>query len=82
MPVQLLEAWTALALGAGSLAAVLTLGLARSGPVAVAGLAAYTLVRQLILGLRDEPRQWRYGRPVTAVAAAVALIAGAVLFAR
>jgi phosphatidylglycerol:prolipoprotein diacylglycerol transferase len=81
MPVQLLEAWTALAVGAGSLAAVLAEGLSRSGPVAVAGLAAYTLVRQLILGLRDEPRQWRYGRRVTAALAAIALIAGVVLFA-
>jgi phosphatidylglycerol:prolipoprotein diacylglycerol transferase len=81
MPVQLLEAWTALAVGAGSLIAVLLAGLPRSGPVAVAGLAAYTLIRQLILGLRDEPRQWRYGRPVTAGVAAIALIAGAVLFA-
>jgi phosphatidylglycerol:prolipoprotein diacylglycerol transferase len=81
MPVQLLEAWTALAVGAGSLIAVLLAGLPGSGPVAVAGLAAYTLIRQLILGLRDEPRQWRYGRPVTAAAAAIALIAGVVLFA-
>jgi phosphatidylglycerol---prolipoprotein diacylglyceryl transferase len=81
MPVQLLEAWTALAVGAGSLIAVLLAGLPRSGPVAVAGLAAYTLIRQLILGLRDEPRQWRYGRRVTAAAAAIALIAGVVLFA-
>ena len=45
------------------------------------GLAAYTLVRQLILGLRDEPRQWRYGRPVTAATAAIALIMSIVLFA-
>ena len=81
MPVQLLEAWTALAVGAGSLAAVLAEGLSRSGPVAVAGLAAYTLVRQLILGLRDEPRQWRDGRRVTAALAAIALIAGVALFA-
>jgi phosphatidylglycerol:prolipoprotein diacylglycerol transferase len=81
MPVQLLEAWTALAVGSAALATVLVAGLARSGLVAVAGLAAYTLVRQLILGLRAEPRQWRYGRPVTAAAAAIALIASIVLFA-
>jgi phosphatidylglycerol---prolipoprotein diacylglyceryl transferase len=81
MPVQLLEAWTALVVGAGSLAAVLAEGLSRSGPVAVAALAAYTLVRQLILGLRDEPRQWRHGRRVTAALAAIALIAGVALFA-
>ncbi len=81
MPVQLLEAWTALLVGAAALTAVLLAGLPRSGPVAVAGLAAYTLIRQLILGLRDEPRHWRYGRPVTAAAAAIALIVGLALFA-
>jgi phosphatidylglycerol---prolipoprotein diacylglyceryl transferase len=81
MPVQLLEAWTALAVGAAALIAVLLAGLPRSGPVAIAGLAAYTLIRQLILGLRAEPRQWRYGRPVTATVAAIALIAGVALFA-
>jgi phosphatidylglycerol---prolipoprotein diacylglyceryl transferase len=81
MPVQLYEAWTALAIGLASLAAVLAHGLARSGPVAIVALAAYTLIRQGILGLRDEPRAWRYGRTVTATLAALALVAGAVLFA-
>ncbi len=81
MPVQLLEAWTALLTGAAALAAVLLAGLPRSAAVAIAGLAAYTLLRQLILGLRAEPRQWRYGRPVTAALAALALIAGIILFA-
>jgi hypothetical protein len=41
----------------------------------------YTLCRQFILGLRAEPRVWRYGRPVTAMAAAVALIVGVILLA-
>jgi phosphatidylglycerol:prolipoprotein diacylglycerol transferase len=81
MPVQLLEAWMALGVGSAALATVLVAGLARSGLVAVAGLAAYTLVRQLILGLRAEPRQWRYGRPMTAAAAAIALIMSIVAFA-
>jgi phosphatidylglycerol:prolipoprotein diacylglycerol transferase len=81
MPVQLLEAWTALAVGAASLGVVLALGLPRSGPVAVIALATYTLVRQAILGLRDEPRHWRYGRTVTAALAALALIAGVALVA-
>jgi phosphatidylglycerol---prolipoprotein diacylglyceryl transferase len=81
MPVQLYEAWTALAVGAGSLLAVLLVGLHRSGPVAVAGLAAYTLIRQLILGLRAEPRQWRHGRLLTGTLAALALVAGIALFA-
>ena len=51
------------------------------GGSAVVALAAYTLVRQAILGLRDEPRHWRYGRAVTATLAALALMAGVVLLA-
>jgi phosphatidylglycerol---prolipoprotein diacylglyceryl transferase len=81
MPVQLYEAWTALVVGGASLATVLVAGLARSGPVAVIALAAYTLVRQGILGLRDEPRAWRYGRPLTASLSFLALVAGVLLFA-
>jgi phosphatidylglycerol---prolipoprotein diacylglyceryl transferase len=81
-PAQLLEALASLIIGAGVLAAVLLAGLPRSGPVAVAGLAAYTLCRQFILVLRDEPPlRWRYGRQVTVAAAAAVLIASAVLFA-
>ena len=78
-PAQLLEALSALISGGAVLAVVLAAGLARSGPVAVIGLAAYTLCRQFILGLRAEPRLWRYGRPVTGTIAALALIAGIVL---
>jgi phosphatidylglycerol---prolipoprotein diacylglyceryl transferase len=81
-PAQLLEALAALISGAVVLAVVLALGLSRSGPVAIVGLAAYTLARQFILGLRAEPRVWRYGRRVTAAAAVIALIAGIVLLAR
>jgi phosphatidylglycerol---prolipoprotein diacylglyceryl transferase len=81
-PAQLLEALAALISGVVVLAVVLALGLSRSGPVAVVGLATYTLARQVILGLRAEPRVWRYGRRVTAAVAAVALIAGIVLLAR
>ena len=81
-PVQLLEALAALISGVAVLAVVLADGLARSGPVAVVGLAAYTLCRQFILGLRAEPRVWRYGRPVTGTIAALALIAGVVLLVR
>jgi phosphatidylglycerol:prolipoprotein diacylglycerol transferase len=81
-PAQLLEALAALLSGVTVLIVVLIAGLPRSGPVAVVGLAVYTLCRQLILGLRAEPRVWRYGRPVTAAAAAIALIVGAILLAR
>jgi phosphatidylglycerol---prolipoprotein diacylglyceryl transferase len=82
-PGQLLEALALLAVGLAVLAFVLLAGLARSGPVAVAGLAAYTLIRQFILGLRAEPpRRWRYGRQVTIAAVAIALIASVALLAR
>jgi phosphatidylglycerol:prolipoprotein diacylglycerol transferase len=78
-PAQLLEALSALVAGVAVLIVVLIDGLAQSGPVAVVGLAAYTLARQFILGMRAEPRVWRYGRPVTATIAALALIAGIIL---
>jgi len=82
-PAQLLEAFASLITGLAVLAVVLSAGLARSGPVAAAGLAGYTLSRQFILGLRaDPPRHWRYGRQVTVAAAALVLIASAVLLAR
>jgi phosphatidylglycerol:prolipoprotein diacylglycerol transferase len=73
-PAQLAEALTAELIGLGLLVYVLIAGLPQSGPVAAAGLAAYTLVRQFILGMRGEPRVWRHGRVVTAVIAAIALI--------
>jgi phosphatidylglycerol---prolipoprotein diacylglyceryl transferase len=78
-PAQLLESLSALISGGAVLIVVLVDGLARSGPVAVVGLAAYTLARQFILGLRAEPRVWRYGRRVTGTIAALALIAGIIL---
>ena len=78
-PAQLFEAASALISGLAVLIVVLADGLARSGPVAVVGLAAYTLARQFILGLRAEPRVWPYGRRVTGALAALALIAGIVL---
>ena len=82
-PAQLLEALAALIIAGVVLAVVLAAGLPRSGPVAVAGLAAYTLSRQFILALRaDPPAHWRYGRQATAAAAALALVASAVLLAQ
>jgi phosphatidylglycerol:prolipoprotein diacylglycerol transferase len=81
-PAQLLEALAALISGGAVLAVAAAMGLARSGPAAIAGLAAYTLGRQFILGLRSEAPVWRYGRPVTAAIAALALIAGVILLRR
>ncbi|HLK73918.1 MAG TPA: prolipoprotein diacylglyceryl transferase family protein [Streptosporangiaceae bacterium] len=81
-PAQLLEALSALISGGAVLIVVLADGLARSGPVAVVGLAAYTLARQFILGLRAEPRVWPYGRRVTGAIAALALVAGVILLVK
>jgi phosphatidylglycerol---prolipoprotein diacylglyceryl transferase len=81
-PAQLLEALSALISGGAVLIVVLVDGLARSGPVAVVGLAAYTLARQFILGLRAEPRVWPHGRRVTGAIAALALIAGIILLVK
>jgi phosphatidylglycerol---prolipoprotein diacylglyceryl transferase len=81
-PAQLLEALAALISGGAVLAVVMAIGLVRSGPAALAGLAAYTLGRQFILGLRSEARAWRYGRPVTAAIASFALIAGVIFLLR
>jgi phosphatidylglycerol:prolipoprotein diacylglycerol transferase len=78
-PAQLAESAAALVSGAAVLAIVLAGGLARTGPAAVVGLAAYTLARQFILGLRAEARAWRHGRAVTGAIAVLALIAGLVL---
>ncbi len=82
LPVQPLEALLAVATGLAALAVVLLLGPARSGPVGPAALAAYTLGRQLLLGLRaDPPRRSPRGGLVTAAAAAVVLIASITVLA-
>ncbi len=80
-PAQLVEALSALIIGVAVLCTVLLAGFERSGPLAVAALAAYTFVRQFIVGMRAEPRRWRYGRRVTGSIAAIALVASIVLFA-
>jgi phosphatidylglycerol---prolipoprotein diacylglyceryl transferase len=80
-PAQLTEAVTALIIGVAVLVVVLVAGLERSGPVAVAGLAAYTVARQFIIGMRAEPRRWKYGRVVTGTIAALVLIASLIIFA-
>jgi phosphatidylglycerol---prolipoprotein diacylglyceryl transferase len=80
-PAQLTEAVTALLVGVAVLVVVLVAGLERSGPIAVAGLAAYTIARQFIIGMRAEPRRWKYGRVVTGTVAALVLIASLIIFA-
>lgn len=77
IPVQLVESATAAMLAAAAAALLLT----QEGPggaVFVAGMAAYTLARQLLFPLRQIPRSSRYGRPVTATLCTLAVV-GAVL---
>jgi phosphatidylglycerol:prolipoprotein diacylglycerol transferase len=82
IPVQPMEALLALVTGLAVLGVVLLLGLARSGPVAVAALAAYTLGRQFLLGLRaDPPRRSSRRAPLTTAAAALILAASIAVLA-
>jgi len=82
IPAQPLEAVLALLTGLAALTVVVLLGPGRSGAVAVAALAAYTLGRQFLLGLRAElPRRTRFSGPVTAVVAAAVLIASVTVLA-
>ena len=77
-----LEALLALVAGLAALVAML-FGPSRSWPMASAALAAYTLGRQFLLGLRaDPPRRPPHGGQVTVIAAAAALIASIVILAR
>ncbi len=74
IPTQLLELTLALVLGLVILAVVLSRGPA-NGAIIVAGLAAYTLVRQGILHLRAEPRKMKWSGPITAALSALILVA-------
>jgi phosphatidylglycerol:prolipoprotein diacylglycerol transferase len=77
-PSQLLEMALALSLGLAALAAVLVHGPA-GGAFLVAALAVYTLVRQGLLRRRAEPRKTKLGGLITAVLAALVLIAALVV---
>ena len=81
IPTQLLELTLAGILGVGVLVAILSHGPA-GGAFFVGGLAAYILGRQGILRLRAEPRKTKLGGLVTAILAALVLIAAVVLLVR
>ena len=74
VPAQQLEAALALALSVASLAAFLAFGTAADGAVFLVGLALYTLGRQVLLGVRSQPRTTRYGRTATMVGAVVVAV--------
>ena len=73
IPTQLLESALAAGLGVGVLSAVLEVG-SRGGRWFIAAVAAYTLVRQAVLQLREERRQSRRGGVLVAAAAAGVLV--------
>jgi phosphatidylglycerol---prolipoprotein diacylglyceryl transferase len=81
IPTQLLEMVLAFSLGLGVLVADLVEG-PTGGAFFIAALSAYTLGRQGILHLRAEQRKTRLGGLVTAVLAALVLVAAIVLLVR
>ena len=80
VPTQLMEAALAGGLGVAALTFVLRVGTAHGG-VFAASLAAYTLLRQGILGLRAEPRRSTIGPRLTAAATAAVIVADLVIHA-
>lgn len=80
LPAQLLESALALAVGLTALAVLLRFG-PHHGMVFVAALAAYTLIRQALLRLREERRRSRFGIRLVAAAATAVLAVDLALFA-
>lgn len=77
IPVQLLEAAMAFAIGIGALALFLAGPLPLPGALFVGAVAAYTVGRQLLFPLRREPRRTSAGRLLTLTAAGVVVVAAA-----
>ncbi len=73
IPTQLLESALGAAVGIAVLATVLRIG-PRGGGWFIAAVAAYTLIRQAVLQLREERRQSRRGGALVAAAAALVLV--------
>lgn len=79
IPVQLLEAFSGLVIGAAGLGVVLSAARPVPGALFVASLAAYTLVRQLLFRLRVETRTSK-GRLWTMGASGAVLLAALIPF--
>jgi phosphatidylglycerol:prolipoprotein diacylglycerol transferase len=74
IPIQLVEAATALLIGIATLPLALAAQVPVRGAIFVGALAAYTLVRQLLFPLRAEPRTTSFGRTLTLVGCALVLL--------
>ena len=81
IPTQLMESLAALAIGLATLAWMLFAYPPIAGAVFVAGVAAYTLARQVLLPLRAQARKTSIGRWLVMAAAAGILIADIVVAA-
>ncbi len=81
IPAQHLESLACLLIGAAALAALLRFGSPAGVAVLIGAIAAYTLARQGLLALREQPRRWSLALPVTLAAAATVLIADILLTA-
>lgn len=81
LPAQQLESLACLLIGAAALEAFLRFGSSAGGAVFIGAMAAYTLARQGLLALRDQPRRWSLALPVTLTAATLALITNILLAA-
>jgi phosphatidylglycerol:prolipoprotein diacylglycerol transferase len=77
VPTQLIEGGTALVIGIAAFPAAWSGQPLLQGAVFAVVIALYTLVRQLLLPLRQVPRQTRHGR-IAVMAAAILVIAAAV----
>lgn len=80
VPAQLLESASALIIGLPVLAALLTSG-SRHGSLFVAAFAAYTLIRQALLLVREERGQSLFGIAAVSAIAAIALAVSLALIA-
>lgn len=78
VPTQLMESVLAFGVAAATLVAVLSTG-SQHGAYFIATIAAFTLIRQALLRLREEGRQSRSGTVFVAVGAGLALLAALVL---
>jgi phosphatidylglycerol:prolipoprotein diacylglycerol transferase len=81
IPAQQIDSLTCLLIGAAALIAFLRFGAQADGAVFIGAVAAYTLARQGLLALRDQPRRWVLAMPVTLTAAILALITDILLAA-
>jgi phosphatidylglycerol:prolipoprotein diacylglycerol transferase len=79
LPVQLVESAMAALLALATAATLLLVDTPGRGTVFLFGLAAYTLGRQLLFGLRSVQRRTRSGRPLVGTLAVLAMIAAVLL---